>query len=104
MPSRTHIGSRYMQYAKLRSEAKYNLAASGIMSYPLKELPVTLEDLEICGPDTVWLRSSGGAAGEAERRHAGLGGDGGGNIDGEPSGDGGDAGAGRRSAGGAADV
>ncbi len=51
MPSRTHSGSRYMQFAKLRSGAKYNLASSGIMSYPLKELPVTLEDLEICGSD-----------------------------------------------------
>ena len=40
-----------MQFAKLRSGAKYNLASSGIMSYPLKELPVTLEDLEICGSD-----------------------------------------------------
>jgi len=39
-----------MQYAKLRSEAKYSLAASGIMSYPLAELPVTLEKLEINGP------------------------------------------------------
>jgi aspartate/methionine/tyrosine aminotransferase len=39
-----------MQFAKLRSEAKYNLASSGIMSYPLKDLPVTLEGLEICGP------------------------------------------------------
>jgi len=51
MPSRTHIGSPYMQFAKLRSGAKCNLASSGIMSYPLKELPVTLEDLEICGSD-----------------------------------------------------
>jgi aspartate/methionine/tyrosine aminotransferase len=51
MPSRTHGGSPYMQFAKLRSGAKYNLASSGIMSYPLKELPVTLEDLEICGSD-----------------------------------------------------
>lgn len=50
MPSRTHIGSPYMQFAKLRSEAKYNLAASGVMSYPLAELPVKLEDLEINGP------------------------------------------------------
>jgi len=50
MPSRTHSGSPYMQFAKLRSEAKYNLASSGIMSYPLKELPVTMEDMEICGP------------------------------------------------------
>lgn len=39
-----------MQYAKLRSEAKYNLAASGVMSYALAELPVRLEDLEINGP------------------------------------------------------
>ena len=50
MVSRTHSGSPYMQFAKLRSAAKYNLAASGIMSYPLAELPVKLEDLEICGP------------------------------------------------------
>lgn len=50
MPSRTHAASSYMQYAKLRSEAKYNLAASGIMSYPLAELPIKLEDLEINGP------------------------------------------------------
>jgi len=51
MVSRTHIGSPYMQFAKLRSGAKYNLATSGIMSYPLRELPVRLEDLEICGTD-----------------------------------------------------
>ena len=39
-----------MEYAKLHSSAKYNLATSGIMSYPLAELPVRLEDLEINGP------------------------------------------------------
>ncbi len=39
-----------MQFAKLRSSAKYNLASSGIMSYPLSELPAKIEDLEICGP------------------------------------------------------
>ncbi len=50
MPSRTLAASSYMQYAKLRSEAKYNLAASGVMSYPLAELPIKLEDLEINGP------------------------------------------------------
>jgi aspartate/methionine/tyrosine aminotransferase len=50
MSSRTQSGSPYMQFAKLRSTAKYNLAASGIMSYPLAELPVTLQDLEINGP------------------------------------------------------
>ena len=50
MPSRTHAASSYMQYAKLRSEARYNLAASGVMSHPLAELPVKIADLEICGP------------------------------------------------------
>jgi hypothetical protein len=39
-----------MEYAKLHSAAKYNLATSGLTSYPLSELPVKLEDLEINGP------------------------------------------------------
>jgi len=50
MPSRTHAASPYMQYAKLRSAARYNLAASGVMSFPLAELPIRIEDLEVCGP------------------------------------------------------
>ena len=45
------MGSPYMEFAKLRSGAKYNLATSGIMSYPLAELPVSITDLEINGPD-----------------------------------------------------
>ena len=49
-PSRTRARSPYMEYAKLRSEARYNLATSGVMSYPLSGLPVKLEDLEINGP------------------------------------------------------
>ena len=52
MSSRAQSGSPYMQFAKLRSGAKYSLAASGIMSYPLAELPVRLEDLEINGTDS----------------------------------------------------
>jgi len=51
MPSRTTSGSPYMQFAKLRAEVKYDLAASGVMSYPLAELPVRLEELEINGTD-----------------------------------------------------
>jgi len=39
-----------MEFAKLRSAATYNLATSGVMSYPLAELPVRLNDLEINGP------------------------------------------------------
>ena len=43
------MGSPYMEFAKLSSDAKYNLATSGIMSYPLAELPVKIEDLEVNG-------------------------------------------------------
>ena len=48
--SRTSAHSPYMEFAKLSSPARYNLATSGVMSYPLAELPVRLEELEICGP------------------------------------------------------
>jgi len=48
--SRTRAHSPYMEFAKLRSAATYNLATSGVMGYPLKDLPVRLEDLEINGP------------------------------------------------------
>jgi aspartate/methionine/tyrosine aminotransferase len=51
MPLRTQSRSPYMEFSKLRTGAKFNLAASGVMSYPLAELPVRLEDLEINGPD-----------------------------------------------------
>jgi aspartate/methionine/tyrosine aminotransferase len=43
------MSSPYMEWAKLSSTATYNLASSGVMSYPLSELPVRLEDLEING-------------------------------------------------------
>ena len=42
-------GSRYMEWAKLHSAAPFNLAVSGIVDYPLAELPVRIEDLEIGG-------------------------------------------------------
>ncbi len=48
--SRTTAHSPYMEWAKLHSAAKYNLATSGMMAYPLAELPVRLQDLEINGP------------------------------------------------------
>lgn len=40
-----------MEWAKLRSGAKFNLATSGIASYSLAELGVTIDQLEINGPD-----------------------------------------------------
>lgn len=39
-----------MQWAKLQSSARYNLATSGMANRPLSELGVTLEQLEINGP------------------------------------------------------
>lgn len=48
--TRTSARSPYMEFAKLRSGATYNLATSGVMNYSLSELPVRLEQLEINGP------------------------------------------------------
>ncbi len=50
--TRTQERSIYMDFAKLLSGAKYNLATSGLMSFPLKEFPVTIDDLDINGPDS----------------------------------------------------
>jgi aspartate/methionine/tyrosine aminotransferase len=47
---RSGASSRYMQWAKLRSTAKYNLATSGMMNLPLSALGVKLDELEINGP------------------------------------------------------
>src|SRR5438132_1003025 len=44
------MSSEYMHWAKTRSHAKFNLANSGVIGYPLAELPVKIEDLEINGP------------------------------------------------------
>lgn len=44
------MASVYLEWAKLCSAAKYNLATSGIMGYPLAELPLKAEELEINGP------------------------------------------------------
>jgi aspartate/methionine/tyrosine aminotransferase len=42
--------SVYMEWAKTRSHAQFNLATSGLISVPLSEFPVRLEDLEITAP------------------------------------------------------
>ena len=47
--SRKHAVSRYLAWAKLHSDARFNLASSGLLDYPLAELPVSLADLEIDG-------------------------------------------------------
>ena len=49
--SRSHrvVSSEYMQWAKRHVHVKHNLAASGVMNYPLSMLPARIEDLEITG-------------------------------------------------------
>jgi aspartate/methionine/tyrosine aminotransferase len=47
---RSTIRSPYMEWAKLCSAAQYNLATSGVSSYPLAELGMNIQDLEINGP------------------------------------------------------
>jgi aspartate/methionine/tyrosine aminotransferase len=44
--------SDYMLWAKTQGRAKYNLATSGVGSFPLRELPVTIDELEINGDST----------------------------------------------------
>jgi aspartate/methionine/tyrosine aminotransferase len=41
--------SRYLAWAKLHANARFNLAASGVLDYPLAALPVRIDDLEIGG-------------------------------------------------------
>ena len=41
------MSSSYMQWAKKQSASRYNLATSGMVSYPLSGLPVNVEDLEL---------------------------------------------------------
>ena len=41
-----------MLWAKTQSRAKFNLATSGVGSFPLRELPVTIDQLEINGDST----------------------------------------------------
>lgn len=48
--SRSNTRSEYMEWAKLHSSAKFNLATSGMIGLPLADLGVKLEQLEINGP------------------------------------------------------
>ena len=42
--------SLYMEWAKTRSHAKYNLSTSGLVGVPLAEFPLNLDELEITAP------------------------------------------------------
>jgi aspartate/methionine/tyrosine aminotransferase len=47
--ARVDAVSQYLAWAKLCSNARFNLSSSGLLDYPLAELPVKLDDLEIGG-------------------------------------------------------
>jgi aspartate/methionine/tyrosine aminotransferase len=42
--------SEYIEWAKTQSQARFSLATSGVMHYPIADLPVRLEDIELSGP------------------------------------------------------
>jgi len=44
------LSSEYMLWAKTRSQARFNLATSGVVNFPLADLPALAEDLELSGP------------------------------------------------------
>ena len=48
--ARRTVSSAYMEWAKTRSQARFNLASSGVTNYPLAQLPAEVEDLELSGP------------------------------------------------------
>src|SRR5271156_3212274 len=50
-PQRREIRSSYIEWAKLRSKARYNLAISDMVHFPLADLHPQLADLEISGAD-----------------------------------------------------
>lgn len=52
MNIRSNAHSTYMQWAKLHSTAKHNLATSGVVGLPLADLGVNIDELEINGPDS----------------------------------------------------
>ena len=43
------MSSQYMQWAKGHAHVKYNLANSGLTNYPLSDLPLKLDDIELTG-------------------------------------------------------
>jgi hypothetical protein len=47
-----HRHSDYMLWAKTQGRAKFNLATSGVGPFPLRDLPVTIDQLEINGDST----------------------------------------------------
>src|ERR1700681_3761609 len=43
------LSSDYMHWSKTQANARFNLATSGMPNFPLRDLPVKIEELEITG-------------------------------------------------------
>ncbi|GGH05215.1 pyridoxal phosphate-dependent aminotransferase [Silvibacterium dinghuense] len=54
--SRPHTESPYMEFAKLRSGARWNLATSAVRNYPLRALDFSWDQMEINGPSDYGYR------------------------------------------------
>lgn len=50
-PQRREIRSAYIEWAKLRSSARFNLAASAVAALPFEDLHAKIEDIVIAGDD-----------------------------------------------------
>ncbi|MGH9775683.1 MAG: pyridoxal phosphate-dependent aminotransferase [Candidatus Acidiferrales bacterium] len=51
-PSRREVRTPYIEWAKLRANARFNLATSGMAAYPLEKLGARLEDFQVSGSDS----------------------------------------------------
>jgi aspartate/methionine/tyrosine aminotransferase len=49
-PQRREIRSAYIEWAKLRSSARFNLAASAVAPLPIEDLHARIEDIQLNGP------------------------------------------------------
>ncbi|MBP1598431.1 MAG: aminotransferase [Acidobacteria bacterium] len=49
---RDTIICEYMEWAKTRSHARFNLATSGLLHYPARDLGIRIEDVELSGPSS----------------------------------------------------
>ena len=43
------LSSEYLEWAKTQAHARFNLATSGVTPYPIRELGVTLDDIDLSG-------------------------------------------------------
>ena len=49
-PTPRPLGSDYLHWVKTHPPVRYNLMSSGVPGYPLRDLPVALDELELNGP------------------------------------------------------